>query len=584
MEDAAETLAVRAAEKGIELACRIDPQVPLALRGDPGRLRQILVNLGGNATKFTNQGEVLLHASLDQRSGAEATVRFEIRDTGMGIPQDRLHVLFSPFTQVNGSTTRRFGGTGLGLAISKQLAELMGGRMGVESQEGKGSTFWFTAVFQVQATPAPVHAATFEGLQVLAVEDHPVHRDWILSLLQALGCRPAGAADGAKALALMAEAAAKNDPFPFVLVDRTLPGSTAPDLADQAAGDPLLGRPRLVLLSPLGRREEALERHFSAWIPKPVRLAELRDCLSHLLHPTLVPRNASLPAASPHSIVSIAPTSEMRILLAEDNSTNQLVALKILEKMGFQADAVGNGLEAVEALRQRRYDVVLMDCQMPEMDGFEAAQAIRDPQSRVLNPNIPIIALTARALSGDRDRCLRAGMNDYLTKPIRAAEIGAALKRWIVAPSAGAGVVPPPDMAAIPEGVSRAEVSAQNSRVDPNVFDRVAFMDRIMGDADLAKSVIESFLEDMPLQFEELEAALRVGDADLAALLAHRMKGAASVVGGVALQDVALAMELAGGTGDLREIQDKLPQLRERYDELCTVLKLEGMEIPTPAS
>ena len=262
MEDAAETLAVRAAEKGIELACRIDPQVPLALRGDPGRLRQILVNLGGNATKFTNQGEVLLHASLDQRSGAEATVRFEIRDTGMGIPQDRLHVLFSPFTQVNGSTTRRFGGTGLGLAISKQLAELMGGRMGVESQEGKGSTFWFTAVFQVQATPAPVHAATFEGLQVLAVEDHPVHRDWILSLLQALGCRPAGAADGAKALALMAEAAAKNDPFPFVLVDRTLPGSTAPDLADQAAGDPLLGRPRLVLLSPLGRRRGGVGTSF----------------------------------------------------------------------------------------------------------------------------------------------------------------------------------------------------------------------------------------------------------------------------------------------------------------------------------
>jgi CheY-like chemotaxis protein/HPt (histidine-containing phosphotransfer) domain-containing protein len=503
----------------------------------------------------------------------------------MGIPQDRLQVLFSPFTQVDGSTTRRFGGTGLGLAISKQLAELMGGRMGVESQEGKGSTFWFTAVFQVQPAPVPVHAASFDGLAVLTVEDHPIHRDWILSLLRSLGCRSAEASDGPKALALMAEAAAKADPFQVVLVDRTLPGSTALGLAEQAVSDPLLGRPRLVLMSPLGRREEPLERQFSAWLPKPLRLAQLRDCLTHLLNPASAPRNSSQPVISPLSITPIAPTSDARILLAEDNPTNQLVALKILERMGFQADAVVNGLEAVEALRRRRYDAVLMDCQMPEMDGFEAAQSIRDPKSRVLNPNIPIIALTARALSGDRDRCLQAGMNDYLTKPIRAAEVSSALKRWIVPQPTPAAAEAAPTASSEPGADLGAGSSAKERSVDPNIFDRAAFMDRIMGDADLAKSVIESFLDDMPRQLTELDEAVRAGDAGLAGRLAHRMKGAASVVGGLAVQELALSMEQAGGVGDLKTVQDKLPQVRERYSDLCAALESERLNqnVPTHA-
>jgi len=577
MEDAAETLAVRAAEKGVELACRIGPGAPLALRGDPTRLRQIFVNLGGNAIKFTQQGEVLLQASLVAQSGTSATLRFEIRDTGMGIPAERLHLLFSPFTQVGGTTTRRFGGTGLGLAISKQLAELMGGQMGVESEEGKGSTFWFTASFQVQAAPATVPGARFDGLRVLAVEDHPAHREWILGLLRCLGCRPREAAEGPQAAVLLAEAAAQGSPFEVLLVDRTLPDGTTLALAEQVANDPGLGGPRLVLMSPLGRREEAFERYFSAWVPKPLRLGQIRDCLTNLLDPTAAPQQASMPAGPAPAITAIAAASDSRILLAEDNTTNQLVALKILEKMGFKADAAGNGLEAVEALRKRRYDVVLMDCQMPEMDGFEAAQCIRDPKSGVLNPNIPIIALTARALSGDRDRCLQAGMNDYLTKPIRAEEVGAALKRWIGAQPVTATRAAP----AVPEVIAGCILAPEPpapSASNPTIFDRAGFMDRIMGDEDLAKSVIESFLEDMPLQLRELEAAVRAGDAGLAGRLAHRMKGASSVVGGLALQEVALCMERAGGEGDLRVIREAMPQVQERFRELSAALKPEPPE------
>jgi PAS domain S-box-containing protein len=423
VDDALMAVAPAAAAKELELACEVGADVPVAVQGDPARLRQILVNLLGNAVKFTERGEVVLRVGVAEQSGRHAIVRFAVTDTGIGIPPDRMHRLFRSFSQVDGSSTRRYGGTGLGLAISKQLVELMGGEIGVESAPGRGSTFWFTLPLEPVAKPARCAPAALRGVRVLVVDDNATNREILHRRVVAWGMRNGTAASAAEALRLLREAARSGDPYRLVLVDQQMPEMDGDALARAVRADASLDPAALVLLSSLGRSGTA-GGLFAACLTKPIREAQLRDCLARVLGdaPAPPPAAAAGPAAG-----GTAP--RRRVLLAEDNLVNQLVARRMLERAGVEVDVVATGREALAAVERTAYDLVLMDLHMPEMDGLEATAAIRERQGN--GRRTPIVALTAAAMAEDRERCLAAGMDDYLAKPVQTAALHAILARWL---------------------------------------------------------------------------------------------------------------------------------------------------------
>ena len=433
LEGTAELLSARAHEKGLRLVCFIDPEVPSHLRGDPGRLRQVLVNLAGNAVKFTDEGEVTLRADLEREDGQSAAVRFSVSDTGVGIARADIDRLFSPFSQGDNATTLCKGGTGLGLAISRQLVELMGGAIGVESVEGRGSRFWFTTTLEKQdesVRPIARCTADLAGSRVLVVDDHATNRQFMMRVLDSWGCRPDQAADAPSAMRLLREAASAGQAFDAALIDLQMPEVDGRMLGRQIKADPLVAKTSMVMMTSLGLRGDAKlleEIGFSAYLTKPIRQQHLRDCLALALGRQ----------EEPARLITRHTLSESRrklgsILLAEDNPVNQKVAIAMLRKLGHRVEAVANGEEAVAALQARSFDLVLMDCQMPLMDGYEATRAIRrlpEPRSA-----IPVVALTANAMAGEQRRCLEAGMNDYVTKPVVAAALAAALDRWLPSP------------------------------------------------------------------------------------------------------------------------------------------------------
>ncbi len=433
IEGLAELLSIKAAEKGLSLACLVEPEVPVLLRGDPGRLRQVCLNLVGNSIKFTQEGRVTLRASLDDEDDRHATVRFVVTDTGMGIPADRQQQIFSSFTQGDGSITRKYGGTGLGLAISKQLAELMGGTIGIESAEGRGASFWFTARFEKQPTgrsPMPESLAELAGARVLVVDGRDKNRSLLTALLDGWGCRSAGAPHDEAALDMLQKAFRDGEPYDAALLELDMSTPDCVRLGRWIKENPEIGATRLIAMTSLGMRGDSARIEalgFDAYLTAPLQETELRECLRLVLGRGEMPQAGLV---TRHTI-SEARRSRVRILLAEDNAVNQLVAVKMLEKMGYRADAVANGHEVLAVAQHIPYDLVLMDCQMPEMDGLEATRHIRDPQSAVLDHQVPIIALTAHAMKSDRDRCLEAGMSDYLSKPVQVTDLAAVLDRWL---------------------------------------------------------------------------------------------------------------------------------------------------------
>ncbi|MDS4022818.1 MAG: response regulator [Candidatus Competibacter sp.] len=437
VEDTAEMLAVKAQEKGLELTCMIDPEVPALLRGDPGRLRQILVNLVGNAIKFTHQGEVAIRVNLAAADDSRATLAFRVTDTGVGIPRNRLSALFASFVQVDGSTTRKYGGTGLGLAIAKRLAELMGGQIGVESVEGRGSTFWFTVVFDKSPGPHPAlleKKIDLTGIKVLVVDDHPTSRLLVTTWLKTWQCRYEEASHADQALAKLWDAVRANDAFQVVLLDMQMPEVDGAELGRRIKASPAIGRSQLIMMTSMGQHGDAamLEQiGFSAYLTKPLRQSQLRECLVLVMGYAARTDEPSSRRIVTRHVIAESAEQRVRILLAEDNPVNQRVALALLKKLGYQVDAVANGLEAIAALRNIAYDLVLMDCQMPEMDGYEATRRIRDPESGAIWPTIPIVAMTANAMKGDREKCLEAGMNDYIAKPVQKGELADTLRHWL---------------------------------------------------------------------------------------------------------------------------------------------------------
>jgi two-component system sensor histidine kinase/response regulator len=435
VEDTIDLLAERAHQKKIELASLIDNGVPRLLRGDPGRLRQVITNLVGNAIKFTEKGEVILRARTESETATEVVIRFEVSDTGIGIDETAQRNLFQAFIQADGSTTRKYGGTGLGLAISKQLVQLMDGEIGVQSVSGKGSTFWFTARFEKQSAGARVAepAQNLDNLRVLTVDDNATNCQILKHQLESWGMIYTEAGSGAEALELLRAAARRNEPFQLAVLDLMMPGMNGFDLARRIKADPALAAIELVMLTSFGERGDvatAQEIGIAAYLTKPVRQAQLFNCLTNVVGASTGQEIVSVPPPKPIAKETAVPvTSNKRLLLAEDNTVNQKVALRQLQKLGYRADAVANGREAVEALGRIPYDLVLMDCQMPEMDGYEATTVIRRREGAT--KHTWIVAMTANALEGDREKCIAAGMDDYVSKPVKVEELSAVLGRLL---------------------------------------------------------------------------------------------------------------------------------------------------------
>ena len=438
LEDTAELLAVRAHEKKLEFVCRVDPGLHTPLQGDPGRLRQVLMNLGGNAIKFTSQGEVFIDVRAESEDNDKIKIRFEVRDTGIGIPQDKIGILFSAFQQVDASTTRKFGGTGLGLAIAKHLSELMGGKVGVESVKNQGSTFWFTAVFKKQTAPTQSRGtpgADVKDARVLVVDDNATNRSILAEQLASWGVRHAETENAVIAIEMLQEAKTANDPFHIVITDMQMPAMDGESLGRIIKADPGLQGTLLIMMTSMGARGDVKRLKsmgFSAYLTKPVKQSQLYNCLAMVLDtPHATADQASETVMITHHTVREMGQHGFRILLAEDNATNQQVALGILKKLGYRADVAINGRDAIRMLETSPYDVLFMDVQMPVMDGLEATRLIRSGKTRVPDPKIPIVAMTAHAMKGDRELCIGAGMDDYITKPIAVQALADTIKKWL---------------------------------------------------------------------------------------------------------------------------------------------------------
>jgi len=598
VEHVADLMARSAAKKGLEFVCDIHPDVPRWIWGDPTRLRQVLSNLVGNAIKFTEQGEIVVSVRAEEQDADEATLLFAVRDTGIGIPKDRVEVIFDSFTQADGATTRKYGGTGLGLAISKQLVELMGGRIWVESEVGRGSTFYFrlacklgrsrAAAEPVASSEKPKVDADLAGKHILIVDDNATNRRILHETLENWGCRTESASNGPDALAALRHAHEQGQPFDVMILDVHMPGMDGFEVERALQAERLESPPAVVFLSSVEAQggcvdEEAVRRH--AYLTKPIESTVLRD----VLHEVLRSRPADAGATSESAIDGEAGFARgVRILLVEDNPVNQKVAQGLLHRRRHEVTVAENGQQALELLERESFDLILMDVQMPEMDGFEATRRIRsDPRWR----DLPVIAMTAHAMQGDREKCIEAGMNDYLSKPIESARLEEIIRRWAGrrdaaadASSAGDGaetsVESPPTVAPVepsggaPPGANRTDASAADQPVD---VDKALLM--VGGDHGLLQVAFEAFLGNVGPMMERLQSALREGDAAMLRAAAHRIKGSASTIAAEYVRARAARLEELGCAGEVQEASELVDELESevvRLQEFVTAILDQG--------
>jgi PAS domain S-box-containing protein len=567
LEDLSDSLALSAHTKGLELLCWIEPEVPALLTGDPGRLRQILTNLMNNAIKFTSKGEVGLHVSVDREDTDNVWIRFAVKDTGVGIPKNKIATLFQPFTQVDASITRRYGGTGLGLSISRQMAERMGGDIGVESEEGKGSTFWVTLPmakqtgFQKRTEESEVDIA---DSRILVVDDNETNHRILAGMLDSWSCHHDDVFDAASAMEKLRSAVSQRVPFRVALLDMFMPGTDGETLGRKIKDDPVLRDTHLVMMTSVGKRGDAtrLEKTgFAAYLTKPIKQSLLHDCLATVM--TQKPGESSVRSriVTRHTVAEDR-KRRVRILLVEDNPVNQKVTLKLLEKMGYRVDSVDNGKEALKALETIPYTLVLMDVRMPEMDGLEATRQVRCAARAVQNPNIPIIALTAHATKEHRKQCLDAGMNDYLAKPFQPDELAKAISRWAL------------NLSDVPGERTGGKTSKQGATFNPS-----ALLERLGGDEKAYEEVVCLFLQDVPRQIHSLREAVSGGDAVAAQRQAHTLKGASGNVGATDLEKALLKTERACEQGDMKEAARMLDRIEAEFEKLNQILDQPGGDV-----
>jgi len=536
IEEVEDLLAERAHAKGLELTALIASELPTAVRGDPDRVRQVLTNLVANAIKFTPAGEVVVTAELVEQGVDEVVVRIAVADTGIGVAEEAQSALFDAFSQADASTTRVFGGTGLGLTISRRLVQMMGGEIGVDSEVGQGSTFYFTVRLGKQAQPAdgpPVQGSDLTGLRALIVDDNQTNRTILEQQVASWGMRGASAPDGAGALELLRDAEASAASYDVALLDMETPGMNGLALAQAIRGDLALTSLPLVLLTSSGLRgsaEEARQAGISAYLTKPVRQSHLYDAIATVTGAEVLLDGALI---TRETITQTRALSRPRLLVADDNTSNQQLAVAMLAKLGYQADVVANGAEAVEAASRRAYGAVLMDCQMPVMDGYAATAEIRSGQQDTAR--IPIIAMTAAAMTGERERCLSAGMDDYISKPVAIDTLEAVLARWVhTADELDATSATAVDAA-----------PAQTATDDAFDLDRVAMLHDLTseGKPDVFASMAQLFIDDAGIRISSLRQAAASADGETLAKQAHALKGSAANLGAMRLADVCLALE-----------------------------------------
>ena len=562
VEDSVKLLAPRADQKGLDLSCRIAPDVPDALIGDAGRLRQVLLNLVGNAIKFTDKGEVAANVWVDRRGTDEVWIRFTVRDTGIGIPEDKQWEIFGAFVQADASTTRRYGGTGLGLTISTQLVEMMGGRMWLDSEPGKGSQFHFVARFGIArdaVAGSPPATSNLRDMRVLVVDDNATNRFILEEILASWQMKASSVDNATAAIESLQQAADQGNPFQLLLTDALMPDVDGFSLAQQVSRDARLGRPRMILLTSAGAPvvKGRAANIFAAQLVKPVKQSDLLDAIvSSSTQPTPARQKRADRGASPSPERS-APRSvrqadrSLHVLVAEDNPTNQTLVSALLKQKGHRVSIVGDGRLAADRAVLEPFDIILMDVQMPEMSGLEATALIRDHE-RTAGGHVPIVALTARAMAGDREQCLAAGMDAYVSKPLRAEELFATIDSLV------ASEPTPRD-------------AATSDRAD--TMNAETLLANFGGRADLLKQVIDVFLEDTPTLLSRVEHALRAGNGAEVAAAAHAIKGSVGLFSqGPAYED-ARRLEQLGRGGELGDGEAARAQLDASLSALMSELR-----------
>ncbi len=535
------SLGGRAEQKNLELSCNILPHVPDALVGDPERLRQVLFNLIGNAIKFTERGEVLLHVDADVQSREVVALHFAVTDTGIGIPQEKQKLIFEPFAQADGSATRKYGGTGLGLTISAQLVELMGGRIWVESEVGSGSSFHFTAILGIQPEPSPVAnpkvPEELRDVRVLVVDDNVTNRRVMQGILLFWHMKPMLAMDGPTAISTLRFAAECGKPFSLVMLDGMMPGMDGVAVAREIRSDPRIADVPIIMLTSAGQvidQSVRPELGITSCLMKPIKQPDLLSAVVQVLNKP--------PAPDPACPEQKVDATGLNILLAEDHRVNQILVIRMLERRGHRVTVAGNGKEAIEALEHARFDLVLMDVQMPEMNGLEATIAIRE-REKTTGKHIPIMAMTAHAMKGDRDKCLSAGMDAYISKPINVTEFFETLDKILPRP-----VLKEPGASGAPAGV---------------VLSREAALAQVDGDPDLLAEVIDLFLKDSPRLLSQMDEAMARADRASLRRAAHTLKGTLGIFGARTAINTALELETVARDGNLEDA----PRVRARLGD-----------------
>jgi signal transduction histidine kinase/DNA-binding response OmpR family regulator/HPt (histidine-containing phosphotransfer) domain-containing protein len=599
MEQVMDLFAEQAHRKQIELAMDASPSLPRRLRGDPGRLRQILMNLLGNAVKFTERGEVVLRASAGSVTEGRATFHFEVADTGVGIPQEHQARLFKPFNQADSSTTRRYGGTGLGLAISRELVRIMGGDMGLRSTLGRGTTFWFEVPLALQ--PARTAAAPpqgmengVRGLHALIVDDNATNRDILITQLGAWGLRPVAVDSADAALSAMEEAIRSGDPYGVGLLDLHMPDKDGLALARAIRGNGAFSALPLIMLTSGDSEQtlrEAKDIGVNQYLRKPVRQSDLYECLLDVLDLAPAPH-------VPRTVKTKEGPGRLQfrghVLLVEDNAINQKVARAMIETLGCSVEVVDNGLRAVEHAFDEGIEVILMDCQMPEMDGYTAATEIRRLEAlKKRSTRMPIVALTAHALQGDREKCMAAGMDDYLTKPLQMSELQRALELWMgspghpaserskepegLAPSAATAVAKTPLGAQAPS-TGAIPLTAAEACLRPRAdmaFNRDEVLKRCLGDESLMAELLNVFTKQANEDVTEISDAVSHGDPQRVLRAAHRLKGAAANLALEEVRQSAFALETHARDQGLRGADGLVQELQTKVHFLVTAVSCE---------
>ncbi len=574
VESVLELLTPAARQKRLSLMSYVAPEIVPVFKGDQGRVRQVLMNLVGNAIKFTEQGGVVVRATLELGDDAYSTVRVMVTDTGIGIAEQVRDKLFQPFIQADGTTTRKYGGTGLGLSISKNLVNMMGGEIGVESELGKGTTFWFTLPFihgkeipdtvnqQSEWRDHRIAVEDIRALRVLVVDDSPVQGEVVHQYLKSWGLSNERTESGEQALSLLRAAAANGNPYHVAIVDRVMPGMDGYQLTRAVHADVSIRATKLIMLTAFDVREHrelALRAGCSGFLTKPVKQSQLFNCIAELYDSTTVQpfaaQTASRPTARP------AENSAQLILLVEDNPVNQKLAVTQLKKLGFTAHMASNGREALAALQANSYDLILMDCQMSVMDGYEATGVIRAGEAQS-GRHTPIIAMTANAMTGDRERCIAAGMDDYLAKPVSIEQLRAKIHSWLPQQAAASYAV-----------VEDQPAPAQRSVIDGRALDKIRAL-QMDGEPDLLSEIVVSYLSDAPKQLESIHSAAQAGDAESLRRSAHSIKSSSANLGAMILSGLCKELEEMGRSNDLQQAAQKCQQAQREFDAARRDLEL----------